>query len=62
MAIALACLALWWPRKPGPARGAAHAEGEESGRMPWILALVCAATAAFAAVYLTLRMLQPPNW
>lgn len=50
LVIALACVDTWRMSHQAP------------GRMPWFMILVYAATAVFAAIYVTLRILAPPNW
>jgi len=50
LAIVLVCVETWRTGHRTP------------GRIPWFMILVYAATAIFAAVYVTLRTLTPPNW
>ena len=58
LAIVLVCVETWSAGRrtadPGPA--------PKSGRMPWFMILVYAATAVFALIYVTMRALAPPNW
>ena len=50
LAIVLACVETWRAGRRTPSR------------MPWFMILVYAATAVFAAAYVALRTLTPPNW
>ena len=61
LAMVLACLAVWRPREEGLPGGSAG-PARFSARVPWFLILTIAGIAAYAAIYVLVHAMNPPNW